>query len=192
MWCFCVKYKQKVPKLLKEKSTLNSFCSCTPYETILTSAAVVSHGSSCLSSHSGSVLQMDTLYTNVVLLVICGLLFLRERMRLQKKFQKQFGVRQKWDQKSQVGSNRKWSLCASLTCSDLFNQQTWTHRSTSMEERMWNSLTWTLNSSQNFDFWSLLTWTSWDSEAVVTRSVRLFFNVRNSPVNVRIQTVNYI
>lgn len=26
----------------------------------------------------------------------------RERMRLQKKFQKQFGVRQKWDQKSQV------------------------------------------------------------------------------------------
>uniref|UniRef100_W5LVC6 Uncharacterized protein n=1 Tax=Lepisosteus oculatus TaxID=7918 RepID=W5LVC6_LEPOC len=26
----------------------------------------------------------------------------RDRMRLQKKFQKQFGVRQKWDQKSQV------------------------------------------------------------------------------------------
>lgn len=26
----------------------------------------------------------------------------RERIRLQKKFQKQFGVRQKWDQKSQV------------------------------------------------------------------------------------------
>lgn len=28
----------------------------------------------------------------------------RDRMRLQKKFQKQFGVRQKWDQKSQVTS----------------------------------------------------------------------------------------
>lgn len=26
----------------------------------------------------------------------------RDRLRLQKKFQKQFGVRQKWDQKSQV------------------------------------------------------------------------------------------
>lgn len=34
-------------------------------------------------------------------LTSCLCLF-RDRMRLQKKFQKQFGVRQKWDQKSQV------------------------------------------------------------------------------------------
>lgn len=38
----------------------------------------------------------------VLLSVVCLFVCFRERMRLQKKFQKQFGVRQKWDQKSQV------------------------------------------------------------------------------------------
>lgn len=38
----------------------------------------------------------------------------RDRMRLQKKFQKQFGVRQKWDQKSQVHSPLR-SIAMSLS-----------------------------------------------------------------------------
>lgn len=37
-----------------------------------------------------------------LLVMACHVCHCRDRLRLQKKFQKQFGVRQKWDQKSQV------------------------------------------------------------------------------------------
>lgn len=43
-------------------------------------------------------------------------------MRLQKKFQKQFGVRQKWDQKSQVLA-LVWSR-SGLSPADGFGRQT--------------------------------------------------------------------
>ncbi|XP_004700774.1 eukaryotic translation initiation factor 3 subunit D [Echinops telfairi] len=40
----------------------------------------------------------------------------RERIRLQKKFQKQFGVRQKWDQKSQEAGNNLQCADDTLDC----------------------------------------------------------------------------
>lgn len=44
----------------------------------------------------------------------------RDRMRLQKKFQKQFGVRQKWDQKSQVHS-----LATSVAMVHIYRASPW-------------------------------------------------------------------